>query len=197
MEKKQMDIKSMSTNDIIYGSFRKIVLTGEVDSFEAKDIINTINVINHYDDKKEKKMNGAHYERKPIELIINSIGGSIYDGFAITAAMDASVTPVNTLIYGQAMSMGFIIALHGKQRTMHKQATIMYHELSSAIAEKLEEQKRNIKESVRIQKMLDAVVLKRTNLKKSKLDEIKKITADFYISADQAKEFGIVDKVFG
>lgn len=190
--------KSRGNNvDITYGSFRKIFLTGEIDQDTVKDVVDAINLINHYDEQKASRTRRGEIERIPIQLIINSIGGSIYDGFAIAAAMDASETPVHTAIWGQAMSMGFIIALCGEYRTMHKYATIMYHELSSTFSEKLEEQKRNIVEMVRLQKMLDNIVLKKTKLKKAKLDDIKKIAADLYISADQAKEFGIAHKIFG
>lgn len=186
-----------SAVDITYGSFRKIMLTGEVDEVSAKEVVDAINLINHYDDERAARTRkNQQIEREPIQLIINSIGGSIYDGFAIVAAMDASDTPVHTQIWGQAMSMGFIIALCGEYRTMHKYATIMYHELSSTMSEKLEEQKRTMTELIRLQKMLDNIVLKKSKLKKAKLDEIKKMTADFYISADQAKEAGIVHKIF-
>lgn len=184
--------------DITYGAFRKIFLTGEIDQNTVKDVVDAINLIIHYDEQKESRSHkGQQFEREPIELIINSMGGSIYDGFAVAAAIDASTTPVHTAIWGQAMSMGFIIALCGEYRTMHKYATIMYHELSSISSEKLEEQKRNLIEMVRLQKMLDSIVLKKTKFKKAKLDNIKKIAADLYINADQAKEYGIVHKVFG
>jgi len=186
-----------SAVDITYGSFRKIMLTGEVDEVSAKEVVDAINLVNHYDDERAARTRkNQQIEREPIQLIINSVGGSIYDGFAIVAAMEASDTPVHTAIWGQAMSMGFIIALCGEYRTMHKYATIMYHELSSTMSEKLEEQKRTMTELIRLQKMLDNIVLKKSKLKKAKLDEIKKMAADFYISADQAKETGIVHKIF-
>ena len=186
-----------SAVDINYGSFRKIMLTGEVDEVSAKEVVDAINLVNHYDDERAARTRkNQQVEREPIQLIINSVGGSIYDGFAIVAAMEASDTPVHTAIWGQAMSMGFIIALCGEYRTMHKYATIMYHELSSTTSEKLEEQKRTMTELIRLQKMLDNIVLKKSKLKKAKLDEIKKMAADFYISADQAKETGIVHKIF-
>jgi ATP-dependent Clp protease protease subunit len=186
-----------SAVDINYGSFRKIMLTGEVDEVSAKEVVDAINLVNHYDDERAARTRkNQQVEREPIQLIINSVGGSIYDGFAIVAAMEASDTPVHTAIWGQAMSMGFIIALCGEYRTMHKYATIMYHELSSTMSEKLEEQKRTMTELIRLQKMLDNIVLKKSKLKKAKLDEIKKMAADFYISADQAKETGIVHKIF-
>jgi len=69
-------------------------------------------------------------------------------------------------------------------------------EETKAISDKLEEQKRNIAESIRIQKMLDSIVLAKTKMKKARLDEIKKIAADLYISAKQAKDFGIVHEIF-
>lgn len=187
--------KSKNDNVFDYGEFRKIMISGEINEESTKEVVDAINLINFYDEKQTKE-HGKKYLPEPIEIQINSIGGSIYDGFAIIAAMDASNTPVNTTVYGQAMSMGLLILLCGKKRSMHKYGTIMYHELSSSISDKLEEQKRNIAESIRIQKMLDSIVLAKTKMKKARLDEIKKIAADLYISAKQAKDFGIVHEIF-
>lgn len=182
--------------EIYYGEYRKIFISGEIDDLMAKDVVEAINKINFWDDRQEAKAKDQKWVRKPIEMQINSIGGSIYDGFAIIAAMDASKAEINTSVYGQAMSMGLLILLCGKHRSIHQYGTIMYHELSSSMSDKLEEQKRNIAESIRLQKLLDKIVLQRSKLKKTTLDQIKKIAADLYITAKQAKDFGIVHKIF-
>jgi ATP-dependent Clp protease protease subunit len=190
--------KFQDDNDSKYGEFRKIIISGDIDNESAREIVDAINLINFYDDKQEKEQGKkSKYVREPIEIQINSSGGVIYDGFAIIAAMDTSKTPVNTVAYGQAMSMGLLILLCGKKRAIHKYAIIMYHELSGGHghSDKLEMQKREIAESIRIQKLLDKIVLQRTKLKQAKLDEIKKVAADFYITAKQAKDFGIVHEI--
>ena len=77
--------------------YRNLVLSGEISEESAEKIIQHINDINEDDFGKDT--------RTPIQLKINSIGGSMYDGFAIIGAIDSSETPVYTYGYGAIMSM--------------------------------------------------------------------------------------------
>ena len=101
-------------------AYRNLVLSGEISEESAKKIIQHISDINEDDFGKDN--------RTPIQLKINSIGGSMYDGFAIIGAIDSSETPVYTYGYGAIMSMALPILISGHKRFAHPLTTFMYHE---------------------------------------------------------------------
>lgn len=172
---------------------RQFILSETVTQSSVQEIIKQIREINKHDDEQDEKK--KEYERKPIELIVNTFGGSVYDGFALVAAMDMSKTPIHTICLGKAMSMGFMIMAAGHQRFMHPLATLMYHQISTMTWDKLEGIKQEVKECERLEAMYDGYVLKKTNLMQEKLDEVKQRKAEWYIGADDAKKLGIIDEV--
>ena len=173
---------------------RTIILSCYVDEDSAYDIIELIAFINDFDEQEEE--NRKDYERKPIKLIVNSFGGSVYDGFAIIAAIDLSKTPIHTYCYGSAMSMALLIFVAGHYRYAHNLSTFMYHEcLDSPIQDKLSTLKENMDETQRIMDMYDKYLLSKTKLKNAQLTRRKKTKTDWYMSAESATEYGIVHEV--
>ena len=65
---------------------RTIILSSEVDDNSVYDLMEMICDINEYDDENEESI--KDYDRKPIKIIINSFGGSVYDGFALIGVME-------------------------------------------------------------------------------------------------------------
>mgnify|MGYP003350628850 FL=1 len=98
--------------------YRTIILSGEVDDIIVSDIIQNISDVNEYDDDNEESV--KDFERKPIKLIINSLGGSIYDGFGLIGVIENSKTPIHTYCYGSAMSMALLILVSGHKRFGHR-----------------------------------------------------------------------------
>ncbi len=175
---------------------RFIVMSDVVTEMTARDIIEQVYEINQLDDKREKakkKLKNDKYERKPIKMIVNSYGGNVYDGFAIIAAMETSRTPVHTYVFGSAMSMGLCIAMSGIKRYMHRYATLMYHEVSGMVWDKLEDHQRNVEEMKRLQEMMDKIIISRSKIKKTKLTQIRKQTSDWMISAEEAIQYKMID----
>jgi ATP-dependent Clp protease, protease subunit len=151
--------------------------------------------INRFDNEQEKKV--VDYEREPIEIVVSTYGGSVYDGFGLVDAIVLSKTPVHTICTGKAMSMGFIILVAGHKRFITPMATVMYHQISTAVWAELEKIKRSVEEAERLEKIYDEFVLKRTNLLKEKLDDVKARCMDWYIAPDEAKKLGIIDEILG
>ena len=73
---------------------RSFVLSEDIENEIAGEIIRWIHSINQEDQEKENDV--VNFQRKPIELLINTFGGSVYDTFAIVNAIVTSKTPVIT-----------------------------------------------------------------------------------------------------
>lgn len=134
-------------------------------------------------------------ERKPIELHINSYGGSVYDGFGIVNAIVTSKTPVHAYCDGYAMSMGLAIFAAAHKRFAAPYSTFMYHEISTMVYGKNEEIERVTVENKRLQKMYDSLILKNSNLTQKQLDSKRKQLKDWYFGAEDAKSFGLVHEI--
>lgn len=171
------------------GRYRKISIFKEIDNESAKEVVQAILDINNDDDEKSKKY--KEFERKPIELYINSPGGVVYDGLAIIDAIRNSETPVHTYCIGRAMSMGLFIYLAGVKRFAGKYCTFMYHEAAGWGYDKLEAIKENLKEYERLQKIADEMIVDKTNIMQSQLDEYKEKKSEWYIDALESVKLGI------
>lgn len=173
---------------------RTLILSDDVDNNTVSVIMEGIAYINQYDDENEATV--VEYEREPIKLIINSFGGSIYDGFALIGMMQLSKTPIHTYCLGSAMSMALLILASGHERYGHKLATFMYHECSDEpVADKLSTINENMEETKRLMVVYDTHLLSVTNFKKKQLDDIKSKKIDYYFSPQQALKFGLIDQI--
>lgn len=72
-------------------------------------------------------------QKKSIYLLLDSPGGSVYDGGRLIAAMGASKAPVYTVVTGLAASMAAIITEYGKERYMLDRTTLMFHPASMQV----------------------------------------------------------------
>ena len=173
---------------------RTIILCGEVDDNTVYDLMEMICDINEYDDENEDNI--RDYERKPIKMIVNSFGGSVYDGFALIGVMENSKTPIHTYCYGSAMSMALLILVSGHKRFGHRLATFMYHEcLDSPAYDKLATLKENLEETKRIMKVYDDQLLSKTKLKRKQIEDTKKIKLDWYMSPEEALSYKVIDQI--
>jgi ATP-dependent Clp protease protease subunit len=165
------------------------VLSGEISEESAQNIIQHISDINEDDFGKE--------ERLPIQLKINSIGGSMYDGFAIIGAIESSETPIYTYGYGAIMSMALPILVSGVKRFAHPLTTFMYHECLDTFGhyEKVSILKENLDETERVMEMYDDYIFKKTSFTKKQLDKVKKGKYDWYFDINDALEYKVIDQV--
>ena len=173
---------------------RTLILSGEVDETTVTEIMQDICDINEIDNENED--NVVEYERAPIKLIVNSMGGSVYDGFALIGVIEKSKTPVHTYCYGSAMSMALLILVSGHQRFGHKLSTFMYHEcLDQLPYEKLSTLNENLQETKRIMKVYDDYLISKTSLKRKQLDDSKKVKFDWYMSPEEALQYKLIDEI--
>lgn len=132
---------------------------------------------------------------KDIQLYINSPGGVVTAGLAIYDTMQYVRCPVSTMCIGQAASMGALLlcAGHPGRRYALPHSRMMIHQpLGGARgqATDIEIQAREIRH------LKDAITdMLVTHTGKSRADIIRDIDRDFYLGANQAKEYGLIDEV--
>lgn len=172
---------------------REFFLNKNVEASSLEDIILGINMINRRDDKEESEKVG--FKRKPIKLIIDSFGGSCYDGMALVNIIRTSKTPVHTYCYGKAISMGLTIFASGHKRFAHRDATLMQHQLSGGVGGKMTDMIESTEQQVRLQDMLDNVLIENSKIKRAKLLEYRERKFDWFFSGKEGFELGVVDEL--
>lgn len=132
---------------------------------------------------------------KDIFVYINSPGGSVTDGMAIYDTMQYIKAPVNTICLGQAASMGAFLLAGGRpgKRMALPNARIMIHQPLGGARGQATDIHIQAQEILRIKKMLNNLLAIHT---KQPLEVIERDTErDFFMSAVQAKDYGIIDKI--
>ncbi|MDQ3123663.1 MAG: ATP-dependent Clp protease proteolytic subunit [bacterium] len=132
---------------------------------------------------------------KPIYLYINSPGGSVYDALAIYDTMQFVKSPIQTFGIGvQASAAAFLLSSGAKgKRFILPHATVMIHQPSSGTRGKVTDQEIDLRESLRVKKLLEEIMAKNTGQKPSKIHE--DMERDKWLNALEAKAYGIVDEV--
>lgn len=133
--------------------------------------------------------------KKDIKLYINSPGGSVYDGLAIYDTIKYIQPDVQTIGIGLQASMGAFLLSSGTKgkRVMLPNARVMIHQPSSGTEGKVTDQEITLKEAVFLKKRLNELLAENTGQKLSKIE--KDVERDFWMSAEEAKEYGLVDEV--
>ena len=132
---------------------------------------------------------------KDISIYINSPGGSVYSGMAIYDTMQFIKPDVSTICVGVAMSMGALLLAAGApgKRMALPNAKIMIHQLSGGFSGQSSDIEIHAREALAMRKQLDEIIAKHTG------QSIEKVSADterdYFLDAEAAKEYGIVDQV--
>ncbi len=164
---------------------RKVMLFTQVDDASSKDIIRQMMYLESLDSKK------------PILFIINSPGGSIDSGFAIWDQIKLMKAPVYTLVMGLAASMGSILSLVAEKghRYITKNARVMIHQ--PLISGYIQGQETDIaiqaKEIVKMREALVDIYVDKTGRSKKEIEMA--LDRDKWLSASEAKDFGLIDKI--
>lgn len=137
----------------------------------------------------------AEDANKDIYFYINSPGGSVYDALAIYDTMQYVTNDVQTVGIGvQASAAAFLLSSGTKgKRFILSNATVMIHQPSSGTRGKVTDQEIDLRESLRIKKLLETIMAKNTGQKVEKIhDDLER---DKWLDAQEAKKYGIVDDV--
>lgn len=170
---------------------RKIVISSPIDSHVAGEVVSHIMDIN---DADERLSVVSTYQPQPIEIFINSGGGSATDGFAIIAAMEMSETPIITYGIGIVASMALGIFMKGDVRIAHRYTRFMYHSVAYGMAGYIKDHEDMQKESDLLQRMYNDL-FKGTGITKEKMEEIRNGKSDFFFSGKEAVDLKIAHDV--
>ena len=132
---------------------------------------------------------------KDISLYINSPGGVIYAGLAIYDTMQFIKPDVQTICFGVAMSMGALLLGGGAagKRMALPNAKILIHQVSAGFQGQATDIEIHAREIIDVRRRLDEIIAKHTG---KDLDQVGKDTErDYFMSSEEAKEYGIIDRV--
>jgi ATP-dependent Clp protease, protease subunit len=138
----------------------------------------------------------AENPKKQIDMYINSPGGVVTSGYAIYDTMQYIKSPVSTLCMGMAASMGSFLLMAGEPglRSCLTNATIMLHQPSGGFQGKASDIERHAEDILKTKKRMIQLYAKHCG---RTLEEVETtLDRDFFMTADEAKAWGIVDNVF-
>jgi ATP-dependent Clp protease protease subunit len=132
---------------------------------------------------------------KDIILYINSPGGSVYDAMAIYDTMQFVKSDIQTVGIGvQASAAAFLLSSGTKgKRLLLPHATVMIHQPSSGTRGKVTDQEIDLREALRVKRMMEEIMSKNTGQPIKKVHE--DMERDFWMTADEAEKYGLVDKI--
>ena len=174
------------------GISRKIVISEGINDGMAGEIVARIIDINDYDNQMSVV---STYQAQPIEIYINSGGGSATAGNAIISAMEMSETPIITYGIGVVASMALAIFISGDVRIGHRFTRFMYHSVAWGADGHVQDHEDGLVEGRLIQEMYDSLFLSRTKFTKDLMEVILKEKKNFFFSAKKAKKLGVVDSI--
>lgn len=162
---------------------RIILLGTEIDDDVANAIVAQMLFLESEDPDKE------------INVYINSPGGSVTAGLAIYDTMQYVRPPVATICVGQAASMGAVLLLAGAKgkRQSLPNSRIMLHQPMGGARGQASDVEIHAREILRMRSMLNELIAKHTG---QALDRVEKDTdRDYFMGAQEAKVYGIIDEV--
>ncbi len=132
---------------------------------------------------------------KDIILYLNSPGGSVYDALAIYDTMKYVKSDIQTVGIGvQASAAAFLLSSGTKgKRLLLPNATVMIHQPSAGTRGKVTDMEIDLREGLRIKKLLNEILAKNTGQKLTRIE--KDVDRDYWMTADEAKVYGLADKV--
>ncbi len=162
---------------------RIIFLAGPIDDHMANLVIAQLLYLEHTDNKKD------------ISLYINSPGGSVTAGLAIIDTMNFIKSDVSTICVGIAASMGALILSAGEKgkRFTLPNSEVMIHQVMGGAEGQASDIAINAKHILRSKDTLNKILAKNTG---KKFEEVEKdADRDYWMNADEAKKYGIIDQI--
>jgi ATP-dependent Clp protease protease subunit len=162
---------------------RIIFLNGQIDENSASVIVAQLLFLQ------------AESSTKDISIYINSPGGLVYDALAIYDTMKFVKNDIQTVGIGvQASAAAFILSSGTKgKRFLLPNSTVMIHQPSSGTSGKVTDQEIDLKESLRIKKLIETIIAENTSKPIEQVHE--DMERDKWLTAQEALEYGLVDQI--
>lgn len=163
-----------------------IYMFGDIADGTLYDLVLRIRAVMHM--RPDEKKND------PINLIINSDGGDVYEALGMIDYIQSLNVKVNTICRGRAMSAAALLLCSGTGvRAVSKNSTIMFHEMSSGIYGKSSDMKANVQHMEKLEEILVSIMSE--NSKKDDKFWKDKTIKDYYLSPEEALELGVIDSI--
>jgi len=137
----------------------------------------------------------SKYPKKDIQLYLNTPGGTVTSGLAIYDTMQYVKCPISTVCVGMAASMGAVLlagGAKGKRFSLPSSQILLHQPMGGAQGQAVEIEI-TAKQIVKIRERLNNILAKHTGQEMEKVE--KDTDRDFYLTAQEAKEYGLIDKV--
>ena len=128
-------------------------------------------------------------------MYINSPGGVVTAGMAIYDTMQFVRPPVATLCIGQAASMGSLLLAAGEpgHRAALPNARVMLHQPSGGFQGQASDIERHAEDILKMKRRLEEVYVQHTGKTREVVE--RTLDRDYFFTADEAKDFGLIDRV--
>ena len=162
---------------------RIIFLGGPIDDHLANTVIAQLLLLEHEDSSK------------PVQLYLNTPGGSVSAGLAIYDTMQHIKSPVSTICVGIAASMGAVLLAAGEKgkRFALPNAEIMMHQVMGGADGQAVEVEIAARQILKIKDKLNKIIAQHTGQKFEKIE--KDTDRDFYLTPAEAEKYGVIDGV--
>lgn len=162
---------------------RIILIGGVVDDYMANSIVAQLLFLASKDPEKD------------IQMYINSPGGSVTAGLAIYDTMQYINPDVSTVSIGMSASMGALLLAAGAKgkRYALPNSEILLHQVMGGVKGQASEIEITAKQILRIKDTMNKILAKHTGQPLTKI--AKDTDRDFYLTAEEAKEYGVIDRV--
>lgn len=195
-----MEIKEIEVKE------RTITIFNDVEEGTMATAIEKIFQINQEDEAWKRNlcsvmdMSGIKFDPTAIDMphiqmLLSTYGGCVYDGLSLYDAIKNSKTEVDITCFGKIMSMGIVLLLAAKTRKAYRNTTFMIHEGSAGAIGKVSDMEDSIDESKRLNDIYFGIIESETKIPKAKLDEIRKRRKDWYFTAEEALEYGLITEI--
>jgi len=164
---------------------RIVMLNGEVNDHSANLVVAQMLFLESQNSSED------------INFYINSPGGAVTSGLGIYDTMQFIKSPVSTIVMGQACSMGSFLAMAGEpgKRLVLPNSRTMIHQPSGGAGGQATDMQIQVNEIIKIKKNLTEIYVKHNSVGKT-YDELEAaMERDNFMSAQEAVDFGLADKV--
>lgn len=163
---------------LVLSEDRVIRLESEVDGFSMVPVVNSLRKLN---------------DGKAVYILINSPGGSVFDGYKIVSQMEAMNGPVYTICNGMCASMAAIIHQYGTKRYMTARSMLLFHPASGGARGQLKNMLSILTMIQGIMDKSDAYIVGRS---KMPMEEFKRLEAyELWMDSDTSFEKGFADSI--
>ena len=137
------------------------------------------------------------YPKKPVNIMMNTPGGSVVDGLALYDAIMSYRSRGNTInihVEGASMSMGVPILQAASKRTASPHAAFLLHEVGYEVRGTMSNHEDELEQAAKLQKVVDKIILDRSNIKPEDLIRLTK-RKDYGFTAQEALKHNLIDAI--